>query len=237
MKLATGTAVDPGIARPFADVFGDRLVSLVAYGSAATGGVIPGFSDLDVALFLDGPFSLRDAEALNCALRGRDWRPFAYLQIGHTYDLRRDAPHPAFVPGATAVLAGGPMPAGFEHTAESLAAASQATVRDLGGRLAKIAAEWAEAAVAGREQRAVRVLACELKPVLRALAVLRGVPPLSAWAMDWAALADHWREWNPPAGKALGNVLAALPPSPAEALATGEVLLRLIALAAADTGR
>lgn len=216
-----------GLASALRAVLGERLEGAVVYGSAVTGDFIPGFSDVDLAVFAHGALRLDDTRALQeqadalAALAG------GRLQLGHWVDVDRDAPRPLFVPGAFMALCGPDLQPGWMHSEESLRAAGQAWLAELPGLVRRDAADWAVASGAAR-RRMVRLLATRLKPAIRAALTEQGHPVLSVWASPWNALAEFWSTRDGMGARALRDVLGRLPPNPGEEQEVGDTLLAML---------
>ncbi|OAI42540.1 hypothetical protein AYO38_11380 [bacterium SCGC AG-212-C10] len=234
--VATETRVsttESRISAAFSDVLGERFVSVVAYGSAITGGVVPEFSDLDLALFMRGQLGVRDALALHRRIAEVECAPYAYLQLSYVIDVGREDSRPLFVPGCWRVVAGDILD-GWEHTEATLYTRSCVTLAGLFPVLGELAFDWA-VATGDRRTRAVRLMATKLKPAVRSLLVRRGWPALEAWKMDWRQLSESWQSFNPAAGKCLDRTIGMLPAGPDEEQAAGELLLTLLSAVAADS--
>src|SRR5581483_8964633 len=160
----------------FRAALGDRLAALVAYGSAADGTFIAGFSDFDLAVFLRGEFSPDDAVAAQAALGDLDPAPFDYLQTKFI-DLSLP-PTPTLVPDSYLVFAGSlPSEPAYLYNDASLRRSGRKWLDDLPALIAADAAAWSVAAGSKRRRRLVRLMMTRLKPGLRAFLVERGESP------------------------------------------------------------
>lgn len=216
-----------GLALALEAVLGERLAGTVVYGSAVTGDFIPGFSDIDLAVFARGALRLDDARALQeqadalAALAG------GRLQLSHWVDADRDAPRPLFVPGAFMVLCGPGLRPGWMHAEESLRAAGQAWLAALPVLVRRDASDWALASGPVRT-RLVRLLSTRLKPAIRAALVEQGHPALSVWGSPWNALVKLWSLHDEEGAVALRDVLGRLPTKPGEEREVGDTLLAML---------
>jgi hypothetical protein len=206
----------------FRGALGPRLMALAVYGSAVTGDLLPGFSDLDLLVVLDEPLGLEDALALQ--RRMPELPGVAYVQP--TYRLPSE-PSPLLVPNAFRTLTGA-LPDGFVHDETSLRAASADALAELPALLGRDARDWT-GAVGEKRARHVRLLTTRLKPAVRATLVRLGEPPLDAWRLHWDDLAQRWRRHDEPRAEELADVLTRLRASPRDDRACGEALLRLLA--------
>ena len=212
----------------FRAALGDRLAALVAYGSAADGTFIAGFSDFDLAVFLRGEFSPDDAVAAQAALGDLDPAPFDYLQTKFI-DLSLP-PTPTLVPDSYLVFAGSlPSEPAYLYNDASLRRSGRKWLDDLPALIAADAAAWSVAAGSKRRRRLVRLMMTRLKPGLRAFLVERGESPAAVWPMAWPDLAACWRQHDEEAASTLEKVLALLPPDgPQDERACGALVLGLL---------
>ena len=201
---------------------GPRLSALAVYGSAVTGDLLPGFSDLDLLVVLEEPLTLEDALALQ--RRMPELPGIAYVQP--TYRLATEA-EPHLVPNAFRTLTG-TLPDGFVHDEATLRAAGEETLAGLPALLDQDACDWT-GAVGEKRPRHVRLLTTRLKPAVRATLVRLGEAPLDAWRLHWDDLAQRWRRHDEPRAEDLGDVLIRLRASPRDDRACGEALLRVLA--------
>ncbi|MGZ4150679.1 MAG: nucleotidyltransferase domain-containing protein [Actinomycetota bacterium] len=210
----------------FRGALGPRLGGLAVHGSAVTGDLIPGFSDLDLLVVLDEPLSLEDALALQ--RRMPELPQIAYVQPSYR---PASEPVPHLVPGAHRVLTGS-VPAGFVHDDATLRAVGEEALTELPSLLDQDMRDWT-GAVGEKRGRHVRLLSTRLKPAVRATLVRLGEPPLEAWRLHWDDLAQRWRRHDEPRAEDLGDVLIRLRASPRDDRTCGEALLRLLASIAA----
>ena len=216
------------------EVLGPRLGAVYAYGSAADGSAIPGFSDLDVAIFVEGEPSLDDARDLHRRLSGTDLAPYAYLQARYV-DL--GAPAAAtLVPGSFVRLDGslGDEDA-YVHDDASLRVVAVEWLDVLPALVAQDTSTWSVATDPAHCARHVRLVTTRVKPAVRATLALRDVAPTEAYGADWAAMAEGLSRHDGTAAQMLRDLRASLPPKDATATtAAGElglaVLHRLLAL-------
>ena len=203
------------LADTFRGVLGTRLVAFVIHGSAAHGGYLPGFSDLDCVAFTRGPMTVADCLAVGARVAALDPTPFASLQLSAVVDLDDPAgARPVLIPRAYEVLVGDDVDERYLHTEATLRASGRAWLRALPGLLTRDAQDWAVATAATRP-RLVRLVMTRLKPALRALLVERGEPVLATWTASYMDLADRWDHLAPGSGARLRDVLTGLP-APAE---------------------
>lgn len=216
------------LGQAFRNALGDRLVALAAYGSSVDDSWIPGFSDLDLAVFMHGVPSAADAVATQRSLRDLDSGPFAYVQAKFL-DVD-EPPHQAIVPGAFRVFWGAiPNVAYYLHDDQSLRSSGKGWLRALPDLVAEDNAAWSVAAGSARRQRLIRLLMTRLKPAVRAMLVEEGESPSVVWLANWTELASRWGNYDPDAGEVLASLLVALPPANRAAeLDCGEAILRLL---------
>lgn len=166
-------------------VLGNRLRSLVVYGSAATGDVVRDFSDIDLLLIVNGDVILSDALHLQELARSHDPAPFAYVQP--TF-LREGAEVPLLVSGTFAVLYGAAPSSASIQSDDDLRRNGSEWLRGLPGLLRDDGVDWSFATV--DVHRRARLALTRLKPAIRALLVLHGQSPQWAWATSWEQALD-----------------------------------------------
>jgi predicted nucleotidyltransferase len=164
--------------------FGDRVVFAAVHGSAATGDVLPGLSDLDVAIVLDDLPSVADAVAMHHRMKHVSIEPCSYVQPAY---FEVGAVHPLLVRGAYVVLLG-EVPAGFEQQDDDLRRNGEEWLAKLPDLVRADAQAWSLANGISTA-RFARLLATRLKPALRALLVRAGADPQVAWSLRWDDLA------------------------------------------------
>ncbi|MCC7363194.1 MAG: nucleotidyltransferase domain-containing protein [Dehalococcoidia bacterium] len=221
------------VASAFGQVLGPRLKAVVAYGSAVTGDVIPGYSDLDLAVFMEGRLSVGDAVVLQRAIGDCDRGEFAYLSLSHCVDVDVAPPIPLFVPGAVRVVTGAELDRRWLHDDASLLAASERLLATLPARIAQRLADWTVAGP-GERARQVRLLGMDLKPALRACLVRHREPIVETWAAPYRDLVTRWRRYNPVDAIELEALLGRLPPRPGDERSVGDRMLGLVELLTAE---
>ncbi len=203
----------PDLAAPIAaalagaasEVLGSRLVSLVAYGSAVSGDILPRYSDFDFAVAVSGPVTLDDALALERATGQLDIAPFTYCQprlVG------RSATNAVFVPSTFAVILGEAPPAAWIFDGGQLRTSGEEWLAGLPASLAQDATDWSFTTSTSRARRA-RLHLTRVKPSLRALLVRHGCDPVTAWTATWDELSRRLTEVDARAAEQLSVLLEA----------------------------
>src|SRR5207245_690003 len=165
-------------------VLGSRLAAVAVHGSAVTGDLFPGLSDVDFAVVLDSRLDLSDSVAIAAGLEAAEIAPFAYVQA--TYHEATIAV-PSVVPGAFSVLHGD-LDNGFLHTAESLRSAGGTWLQGLPRLANQDTKDWSVAVA--RRPRQFRLILTHLKPTVRALLVMWDDDPISTYSNPWPVLVD-----------------------------------------------
>jgi predicted nucleotidyltransferase len=200
---------------------GDRLIALAVYGSAVTGDLIPGFSDLDVFVVLDQPLSLE--RSIDLQRRMPELVGIAYLQPSYRVAAE---PAPHLTPEAFRVLSG-ELPAGFVYDETSLRSAGSEALDSLAPIVRQDALDWT-GAVGERRARHARLMTTQLKTAVRAHLVELGEPTLEVWRMPWHDLAQRWKRHDEPRAEQLEDLLTLLHAVGRDERASGEAALRLL---------
>jgi hypothetical protein len=183
-------------------VLGGRVVSLVAYGSGATGDVLPGYSDFDCMIVVSAPVGLPEILDLQRAVGQVGLAPFSYYQP--TFFLGRPR-RAVLVPRSYVVLAGEPPGRDWLYGPAELRENGEKWLAGLPGVLSSDAADFALATAPHLPRQARRELT-RVKPSLRALLVRAGTEPVQAWTTTWADLQQGITALD----ARLGDLLAAL---------------------------
>lgn len=214
----------------FVEVLGERVDALLVHGSAVTGGYVPGFSDFDFLVYMHGPLSTDDSNAIQSLLGDSDHAPFAYLQASHIVDLDDPASVGQRFPlidGAYATLVGD-YPRGWPfHDAITLRDHGDAFLVSLPSLLARCRRAWS-VATGERRRREIRYQLTDVKPALRALLVRLGEPALEVWTAPYPELARRWTTHDPTNGPRFARLLQSLPPTETTEAATGAEMLALL---------
>jgi predicted nucleotidyltransferase len=211
----------------FAAVLGVRLTAVYVYGSGVDGSFIPGFSDLDLAVFCDGRPSLDELlrlhERLDVAID-----PFSYLQVKYV-DVTAE-PHATLVPHSYEAVVGQlEDEACYVFTDEELLAEARRWVRVLPAIVIDDADAWSVSAGTARRGRHVRLLVTRVKPAVRSTLCLLGVTPSVAFAADWQQMADLMTRHDAESAALISRLRSLLPPADDEEGRTaGEVALKLL---------
>jgi hypothetical protein len=163
----------------YRQVFGARLVGMAVHGSAVTGDLFPGLSDLDLVVVLSSSLTLSDSEALATALDAVDIAPFAYVQA--TYH-EGSKPTSTLVPGGHSVIAGA-IDDAFLHTDASLRSAGERWLKALPDIVDQDTKDWSVAVA--RRPRQLRLILTRLKPTVRAYLVAKGEEPITTYRTPW----------------------------------------------------
>jgi hypothetical protein len=199
-------------------VLESRLVALAVHGSAVTGDLLPGVSNVDFAVVLDSRLELRDSVAIAASIETVEVAPFAYVQA--TYHEAGMAV-PSVVPGAFSVLHGD-LDNGFVHTAESLRSR-----RYLVGGAPTLGESGHEGLVSrvARLPRQLRLILTRLKPTVRAHLVTWGEDPITTYRNPWPGLVDSMSVHEASLASDISSVLSLLRPPGTDLLDTGAILL------------
>jgi len=171
------------------DVFGEqRVVAVVLHGSAAKGGFIPGFSDVDFIVLLapecfdEFGLQLDDAFAIQERIAAIPWeRASAAYPQAYFYDARN---MPAWWTGpiasASRVLHGA-FPDDLRPTPDRMRAAALRLLRDdLPGLIHSDTESFSDSADSALPRR-LRLLSTRVTPSMFSLLVLRSGDPLGEW--------------------------------------------------------
>jgi hypothetical protein len=160
------------------------FIGLIAHGSAAKGGFIPGCSDIDLQLYLEdtafseqGQLPLAICMAIQRELAKIDPWPFHYIQC---YALPPHAQPDKIgpIPGAYRIIAGMlPIP---EATAEQLRESARRALTNLQPTLPYVHATLLEHG-AGRLAQQVRFVCTDVWPILYHLLTLQQNDPIHMW--------------------------------------------------------
>jgi len=161
----------------------DRLCSFIVYGSAATGDILPRYSDLDLLILLRGQVTFDDAMDLHSQVVGLDLAPYAYVQPTFVLEAKVS---PLLVAGTFVVLSGSDPPLGAIQSEDDLRRNGTKWLAELPSLVSRDAGDWALAAV--DVHRRARLALTRLKPAIRALLVREGGTPGDVWAMTWDAM-------------------------------------------------
>ncbi|KAA0234333.1 nucleotidyltransferase domain-containing protein [bacterium] len=208
-------------------VLGDRLGAAVVYGSAVTGDFIPGFSDVDLAIFAHGGPGLDEARALQREAAALAAMVDGQLQLSHWIHAGRESARPLFVPGSLVNAWGEPPGPGWLHSEQSLRESGRSWLAELPALVRRDAADWAVAS-GQRRTGMVRLLATRLKPAIRAALAEQGYPALEVWVLPWSGLTDLWSRSDEAGANALRETIGRLPPSPTDEQAVGDALLAML---------
>lgn len=167
-------------------VLGSRVSYLAVHGSAATGDILPSYSDLDLYAVIDCALDLASALELHQRIRLINPRPFSYIQP--TFVVRAE-PKPLLVPGAFVTLIGSSPPPSAVQSEDLLRQSGEQWLQKLPDLLASDVLDWAF--VTTDESRRARLCLTRLKPAVRALVVRAGISPAVAWAAPWTSLLDE----------------------------------------------
>ncbi|MDQ3640962.1 MAG: hypothetical protein M3450_05710 [Actinomycetota bacterium] len=192
------------LSRAASDVLGPRLLSFVAYGSAVTGDILPGYSDFDVAMAVRGLITLHDALSLEAVTGELDIAPFNYCQPKFLDVTAADA---VLVPKTFVVVVGHDPPPAWIFSAPQLRTSGEQWLAGLPAVLAHDAADWSFTTSASRPRQA-RLHLTRVKPSLRALLVHHGCDPVTTWSATWAQLGKRLAEVDAQAAGQLGDLLA-----------------------------
>ncbi len=227
-------ALERTVADGFSVVLGDRFAALASHGSAVTGGYIPGFSDLDLVLFLQGAILEPDAAELQARLGDLDPAPFAYLQLSRALAIDDGQPLlPSLIPGSYRVLTGAIPAEGVLHTEQTLRASGRSWLARLPEAVTVNRIDWSVATGDARSRR-IRVMMTALKPAIRALLVEAGEPVFATWNAPYSLMTELWMLNHPEAGRRLAALLPLLPPEAGREAAVGAEVLALLGLAVAE---
>ncbi|MCU7730875.1 hypothetical protein ODJ79_44785 [Actinoplanes sp. KI2] len=193
------------IAGRIADVLGDRLQAAAVYGSAVTGDLLHGFSDLDLRLFVTNPVTVDDHLALRAALSGSDLGGAAALQLS----AAAATPRPCFPPRTFRWVYGGGYGDAVVLDAGQLRAAGADWLARLPGLLADDGLDWA-AGTGADGRRQLRLLVTRLKPTVRAIITAASDDPAFVWSAGWPDLTWRLAALDARLGAALDAVLACL---------------------------
>jgi predicted nucleotidyltransferase len=187
------------------DVFAERLQLVAIHGSAATGDLLAGLSDFDIAVVVKDGVTVDDTIEIHRKVEGLDIGPFSYLQPAFFEASRLTA---LLIPGAFAVLLGTEPPPGLLQTDEDLRNNGEAWLVKLPTLVRSDGQAWA-LATGDTTKRMARLLVTRLKPALRGLMVRNGVVPAKAWSASWAAIAASVHASDPELGRRVRRLLDA----------------------------
>ncbi len=192
------------------DVFGERRVrSIVLHGSAAKGGFIPGFSDVDFIVLLApecfNEFGLRldHAFAVQERIAAIPWRAAgaAYGQA-YFYDAANMPEWWTGPDAAASRVLHGRFPDGLRPTPERLRDSAVRLLRDDLPRLIRADAESFTDSTDEQLPRRLRLLATRVTPSMFSLLVLGSDDPLAEWARPKHAAAARLADAHPAAPEA-----------------------------------
>jgi len=196
------------IVQAYAGIFGPQLRAVVAHGSAVKGGLIPGWSDFDISVFLSpdafGPVGLPCDKAL-AAQAAVD--SFGVIEAGYSYYqaffYNADALPDGWVgyfPGAYRLLHG-ELPAGALATEERARLSSERHLRQAACFLAARLEAFAEShdvGVPGRDVSArLRYLCTQVTPLMFSAVALASGDALKAWSLDKFQALDLFQQLYP----------------------------------------
>jgi hypothetical protein len=222
--------VPEAVANVYRQVFGSRLVGIAVHGSAVTGDVLPGLSDIDFVVVLATRLTLPDCEAVAAQVDAVEIDPFAYVQA--TY-RETGVPMPTLVPGGFSVQHG-VIEEGLLHTHKSLGAAAEAWMEGLPRLVEQDMKDWSVAV--GRRPRQFRLILTRLKPTVRARLTMSGDDPVATYRNPWPMLIERLRIYQPGLATDLSSLLRGLRTERQNLLDAGVQALRLLNdLTVADT--
>lgn len=185
------------------------FVGLLAHGSALKGGFIPGGSDIDLQLFLDGAAFGPDGQMplsvsldLHRDLSMIDPAPFQYIQCYALPTTLTAAGKGSLgpIPGTYHMVAGRlPIPEATEVQVRVQAARLLAEARPDPGRAASKLLQHG----GGRFEATVRFVCTDVWPTLYSVLVMRSDNPLAVWALPKEAAVKDLAEIEPVLGGAV----------------------------------
>jgi Nucleotidyltransferase domain len=214
------------VARCLDASLGAALAAVAVYGSGADGTYIRGFSDLDLAVFHEGPLEPPQLLEIHRRLTDVAVEPFAYLQLKFLDVL--GPPQPAFVPGQFEIIHGSMTdPRAWQWSARALRRSSAKIVDGLPGLTLELTHDWSSA-IGAREGREIRRLFTYVKPALRASLVALGEEALAVWSAPIDDLAALLRRYDAVAAAPFGRLVRRLPVVRGDETAAGETLIELL---------
>lgn len=198
----TGVSALAGV---LSDVLGDRLETVVVYGSGATGDILDGYSDLDVLVLTNAAVDSDDAMRLHDLVRDLDFSGFAYVQPSFA---RADEASPLLVEGSFQVIFGAAPPPTAFQTETDLRTNGEQWLNELPGLVRRDLADWSLAAI--DVHRRARLAITRLKPAVRAVLVRHGAPPVETWAASWDDLVAGLADIDGELARQVGDVLVAI---------------------------